>query len=252
MNDNFTDIYLNYDKALIYTRYNNPEEHSHLAAHIILSFEEPFNIIVDGKSYTEYGICIPSNYMHKIVNYKKPLLVFLYEETTGIAKQIKNVKATSKAFSNKIFQMYKEMAEQTEKIDESFIKLNNFVTKKLNLKVNDFKITDERIIGSMKYIRNNLGYDIKIKDIATMQHLSESRFSHLFREQTGIAFASYVKISRLIRAYYDIFSGENITTSAINAGFSSPSHFAMTSKEFFGINAMEFHNKVKVHYINTK
>ena len=101
----------------------------------------------------------------------------------------------------------------------------------------------------MNYIWNNLSDNIKIKDVAMMQHLSESRFSHLFKEQTGIPFASYVKINRLIRAYYDIFSGNDITFSAMNAGFASPSHLAKTSREIFGIRAIELRNKVKVHYV---
>ncbi|MBQ3409327.1 MAG: helix-turn-helix transcriptional regulator [Clostridia bacterium] len=249
MNDDCTDIYLDYNRAIIYAKYNNPEPHKHMAAHIILSFNEPFKIIVDGKCYEEYGICIPSNCMHKIVDYKKPLLVFLYEETTGIAKQIKSVKIISEHITKEIFEKYMLMAKQTKNINESFMALNEFVANKLEFKVNQYKIDDERIIRAMNYIWNNLGGNLKIKDVASLQNLSESRFSHLFKEQTGIPFASYVKINRLIRAYYDIFSGNDITYSAMNAGFASPSHLAKTSKEIFGIRAIELRNKVKVHYV---
>lgn len=249
MDDNYTNIYLDYNQAIIYAKYGNPEAHKHAAAHIIVAFDEPFKVIIDGKCYEEYGICIPSNCMHRIVDYKKPLLVFLYEETAGLAKQIKFVNTLSKDFSKEIIKKYVWLTEQSENINECFMELNKFVADGLGFKVNQYKITDERIIQSMKYIWENFEGNLKIKDVASLQNLSESRFSHLFKEQTGVSFAGYIKINRLIRAYYDIFSGKDITFSAMNAGFSSPSHFAKTSREIFGIRAIELRNKVKVYYV---
>ena len=176
MDEDCTNIFLDYNRAVIYAKYSNPEAHKHMAAHIILSFNEPFKIIVDGKCYEEYGICIPSNCMHKIVDYNKPLLVFLYEETTGIAKQIKSVKIMSQHLTKEIFEKYIFMAKQTKNVNKSFMELNKFVADKLGFKVNQYKIDDERIVDAMNYIWNNLSDNIKIKDVAMMQHLSESRF----------------------------------------------------------------------------
>ena len=70
-------------------------------------------------------------------------------------------------------------------------------------------------------------------------YLSESRLSHLFREQVGISVAGYVLFSRLSKVYDYILAGENITQAAIHAGFSSSAHFAAVNKRQFGLSAKE-------------
>ncbi|MBR6501302.1 MAG: AraC family transcriptional regulator, partial [Firmicutes bacterium] len=63
------------------------------------------------------------------------------------------------------------------------------------------------------------------------------RFSHLFKEQVGMTFASYVVYQRILYVYYEILRGRSITEAALEAGFCSSSHFADVNRRIFGISA---------------
>ena len=77
----------------------------------------------------------------------------------------------------------------------------------------------------------------QIKYFSERVHLSESRFAHLFKEETGIPLKSYIVLNKLQKAYDSIFNGDNITTAALNAGFDSASHLAYTNKMMTGMSA---------------
>ena len=67
--------------------------------------------------------------------------------------------------------------------------------------------------------------------------LSPSRLRHLFVEQTGLAFKTYVlwlRLQRALRAYAD---GANLTEAAHAAGFADSAHFSRTFKRTFGLPA---------------
>ena len=95
---------------------------------------------------------------------------------------------------------------------------------------------DERVEAALKYVRSNLREPLTCSDVAKHVFLSEGRFSHLFKEQVGMTFAAYLIYQRVMKTYVEIINGKSITEAAIEAGFSSSTHFAETSKRLFPIN----------------
>lgn len=69
--------------------------------------------------------------------------------------------------------------------------------------------------------------------------LSESRFLHLFRQESGTSVRRYRLWMRLIRAGVAISAGKNLTDAAADAGFASPSHLADRFKSTFGLTATQ-------------
>ena len=67
--------------------------------------------------------------------------------------------------------------------------------------------------------------------------MSESRFLHLFRQETGSSLRRYRLWSRLTRAGAEIAAGQNLTVAAVEAGFTSPSHLSDRFKSTFGLSA---------------
>jgi len=80
--------------------------------------------------------------------------------------------------------------------------------------------------------------------------LSESRFSHLFREQAGMTFAAYLIYQRILRVYADVIHGKNVTEAAIEAGFSSSAHFADVNRRVFGTSIRNISKDLK--YVKIK
>jgi AraC-like DNA-binding protein len=68
-------------------------------------------------------------------------------------------------------------------------------------------------------------------------HLSASRLRHLFVEQTGLPFKTYVLWLRLVRAIEDYAQGATLTEAAHGAGFADSAHFSRAFKRTFGLPA---------------
>jgi AraC family transcriptional regulator len=81
--------------------------------------------------------------------------------------------------------------------------------------------------------------DRPLAEIATAAgvHLSPSRLRHLFVEQTGLAFKTYLLWRRLIRALDAYSQGHSLTESAHAAGFADSAHFSRVFKRTFGLPA---------------
>ena len=74
------------------------------------------------------------------------------------------------------------------------------------------------------------------RELASLLGLSESRFSHWFRERAGMPMQTYRKWLRLTRAVERILDGEPMAGASIAAGFADQAHFVRTFRAMFGIN----------------
>jgi len=61
-------------------------------------------------------------------------------------------------------------------------------------------VLDERIRGAIEYIHTHLAESLSLSDLSRLCHLSDSRFSHLFRDLVGLPPKQYVLVQRLQRA----------------------------------------------------
>ncbi|MEJ0022042.1 MAG: helix-turn-helix domain-containing protein [Alphaproteobacteria bacterium] len=78
---------------------------------------------------------------------------------------------------------------------------------------------------------------VGIAEAAKQVGLSNARASHLFVEQTGLAFRTYLLWLRLIRAVDRYSAGASLTDAAHEAGFSDSAHFSRTFRRMFGLSA---------------
>lgn len=71
--------------------------------------------------------------------------------------------------------------------------------------------------------------------LAAAAALSESRFNHLFREETGVSFRSYRVWSQVRTAMARIDMSRNLTSAALEGGFTDSSHFSRSFRKTFGM-----------------
>ena len=230
-----TKIYEAQNHILICSEQDNLGEHRHMAAHIIISLAGEMKVRVGEQEYLCRGVQIPSGVVHKIETAGQPVLVFLYDSTTNIAREIKEVQTISVEVCTGIVASYKkfvqnEMLENYQEFQRGFLEqigMNEVISC----------VTDERIIAAMKYVRENMSGNISCRQTAESVFLSESRFSHLFKEQVGMTFAAYVVYQRIMYVYTQILQGTSITEAALAAGFSGSAHFADVNRRVFGLSA---------------
>ena len=183
-----TKLYEANNHILIHTGSLQPAQHSHMAAQIIISTDGSMKVQCAGAEYQCNGILIPSGVSHAVDTLGNSVLVYLYDCTTEVAKQIREVACIPDEVCKEIAQLYADM----ESASDSYSGFKKAVLRRLGITGTAANVTDERIQIAMKFIRAKSTEKVTCQDVADAVHLSQSRFSHLFREQVGMTYAAYL------------------------------------------------------------
>lgn len=97
--------------------------------------------------------------------------------------------------------------------------------------------SDRRVQAMIAYADANLERSISLPSAASIACLSPSRARHLFVEQTGLPFKTYVLWLRINRAVGVYAAGATLTEAAHEAGFADSAHFSRTFRRTFGVTA---------------
>lgn len=97
------------------------------------------------------------------------------------------------------------------------------------------EIPDYRIRKVIGWAGSQLNGTISLADAVPVAGLSSSRLRHLFVEQTGLPFKTYLLWLRLTRAVTIIAAGSSLTMAAHDAGFSDSAHLSRTFRRMFGV-----------------
>ena len=222
------------DHMLMYAAYPPPEEHAHLALHLIVAPEGIVRSRINGIEAEGTAMLIASDVPHTSENPDGPLLLFLFDETStdaGILKQ-RFLKDCDYCIPDD------DLCHALQAVwNGDLAEYDAKVMELLDLGGMQKRNTDERIVRVLESLRNAEIIDSRtIESLSEEVHLSQSRLSHLFKEQTGIALNRYLVFARMRKFadYYQKYG--NITDACMQAGFDSPSHFASTCKRMFGIS----------------
>jgi len=96
---------------------------------------------------------------------------------------------------------------------------------------------DARVREILAWVQSRLDYPISLADAAELAGLSKARVRHLFVEQTGLPFRTYLLWLRLMRGLEAFASGASLTDAALGAGFADSAHFSRTFRRMFGTAA---------------
>ena len=233
---------------LVCADYSDPQMHSHSAAHMMISLENEIEIITKNETIRCRGILIPSGVVHTANTNTNKILVFLFDNTTSIANQIKNLDLLSDVVVDEVVNAY-DCFEKSKKSDSCYREFMKHLCGAVNLNISQETVMDKRIVSALEYIQRNLHEPITCGEVANYVFLSEGRFSHLFKEQVGMTFAAYLIYQRVMRTYTETINGKSITEAAIEAGFSSSTHFAETNKRLFGLSASAIKKELEFYKI---
>ncbi|TFL16559.1 AraC family transcriptional regulator [Jannaschia formosa] len=96
---------------------------------------------------------------------------------------------------------------------------------------------DPRILRVLHWMEGRDGESAALAEAARIACLSPSRFSHLFVEQVGLPFRTFLLWRRLMRAVAQVSRGDSLTAAAHQAGFADSAHFSRTFHRMFGLPA---------------
>ncbi|SMD32651.1 AraC-type DNA-binding protein [Reichenbachiella faecimaris] len=95
---------------------------------------------------------------------------------------------------------------------------------------------DKRVLATLQYLDRHTREVIPLSEMASEMCLSESRFQHLFKEETGLSYRRMQLWKRLLASFDLIRTTKTLTELAHQSGFSDSSHYSKTFKESFGFS----------------
>jgi two-component system response regulator YesN len=139
------------------------------------------------------------------------------------------------SFENLIYEYDTLLAVKTA-IEEIALKVEN--------SLNEMRKEDRLEVTKAKYFtKEHLHEEISVKQAASYVHMSESRFSHIFKEDVGISYIDYVNQMRIARAKTLLKGSDSIYEIAFQVGILNPNYFSTLFKKYTGISPMEYRRK---------
>ena len=103
------------------------------------------------------------------------------------------------------------------------------------------KRLDGRIERALQWLSANMTKEFLVADLAGEVGLSESRFSHLFKQETGESAVDYLNRMRLRQAALLMrHMGRSATEASLDVGFNNYNHFAALFRRAFGASPRDY------------
>ena len=244
------------DHIFLDTEYKQPAIHQHLAKHIIISLSDDLTVTFEGERKAVCkGVMIDANVPHTVAGRENRMLVFLIDATSTVARNMNHDPLAGEPFKvidGRIVEQIREAYKAClpDRFESEYAEFSEFVFCRLSLNGKSTIIPDPRVQTALGFISQSADIDgAMISRLCENAHLSQSRFSHLFKEQTGVSLNSYLMLAKLRKAYQLMLEGETITAAAMNAGFGTPSHFSAASRKYLGIAASDIKGRCNVYDI---
>ncbi|HET6147003.1 MAG TPA: helix-turn-helix transcriptional regulator [Polyangia bacterium] len=127
--------------------------------------------------------------------------------------------------------------ESPHRSDQALIDIGRAALAKLAPGSERDERPEARVRRMSAWAAGRLDAPVRLADAAAHVGLSTGRARHLFVEETGLPFRTYLLWRRLMRAAELFSAGSSLTDAAQDAGFSDSSHLSRTFRRMFGITA---------------
>lgn len=209
--------------------------HAHWAHQCIIRLDQAFTLISADTDLGGDAIFVPAGVEHRLIAPRH--LSLFFDPTTPLAQALSRQLGHTTiacALPQELADFFKESVTQTDSTQQLHQHCLRYV--------HHFKMTpepDPRLGIILQKIHQELSEPASNRhELAQLLGLSDSRFSHWFREQTGMPLRSYRKWLRLVLALKAILAGNGAVDAAQLAGFSDQAHFSRTFLAMFGVTPM--------------
>ena len=219
--------------------------HAHHAIQLGFGDDEPLHFRTEDAPWLPYlGCIIPANLPHALDGSgRRSAIVFVDPESAdGIALRARTVPGTiahlpegdARAAARRIFDSWNEAHDCA-----ALIAATRAAVRELAGTAERAPSADPRVLGAIELIRGRLDGRVTLTDTARELNVSPSRLRHLFVEEVGLPFRTYVLWQRLQRVIRGIGT-EPLTQSALAAGFADAAHMTRTFRRMVGFAPSAF------------
>lgn len=234
-------LFYQYEHLMVEAFYSTPKPHSHLASHLIIGAGQNMDCRIEDECVKAGAICIASDVEHTVYAKDGELLVFLFDETSKMAKRLEEKYLQGRKYAVLSEELTGELLLLRESCQEDPALLDRKILDACSIRECGTSVKDERIRRVMELLRDSdtISTDV-VERLSKEVCLSKSRLSHLFKENAGISLRRYLAFEKMRKGAEYYRKTGNITEASMLAGFDSPSHYAATCKRMFGISFSEF------------
>jgi AraC-like DNA-binding protein len=209
-------------------------EHAHHAIQVTFGLSGTFRIRVGGVDMETESLVLSKNIEHRFAAGGSRILLILIEPESSLGRQI----------ASRMTAPYQELPYargdlgdidyREDRGGSAIATLKAYLQRSLCLE-DEPRAYDERVAAVLSFIKRS-NYVGKIKPLAELARLSESRLAHLFRSQAGISLKYYILWEKLNAGVACVTRGSSLTEAAYAAGFADSAHMSRTFKRMFGVN----------------
>ena len=226
--------------------FEKTDTHKHPLMHLFFG-KNGCKITADGNEIQGNIILLDSNVKHIVKEGNGCDFFLLIDPTSVIAEQLID-RYMQKSFYADISRNNVDVTTDLLNIsDEEIIQIAENVLSSLGVTTKEIGTKDERIEKIIANIISGEWLNYSVKKIAEEVFLSESRLTHLFKEEAGISLKSYILIRKMECAYKFVSLGGKITQGAQEGGFSSSAHLAYTCKTLTGVSITNVLNPLPMY-----
>jgi AraC family transcriptional regulator len=237
-------LFLWHGRALVVGPGIDSTPHAHYAAQITLGLDRPFRVRLDGEApwlETHAAIFAP-NQRHQL-DCGGSMLAHLFVELPQRQHSVAtDVRAQFHAMSD--FSPVRAAIDAARRgaldLETAEHAAQQWLCCALPAALSPYGY-DPRISRALEWIAANPDTPPTGALLAAEVHLSESRFTHLFRQQTGLSLSRYLLWLRLFEGVAAVARGDNMTSAAHRAGFADLAHMSRTFRSTFGVVPSELH-----------
>ncbi|MDE7310603.1 MAG: helix-turn-helix domain-containing protein [Eubacterium sp.] len=246
----------------------NEHEHLHPSVELLYVLEGELTVTIHEKEYRmkrEDVLLVNSSVRHSIVSHGKNILfrvsydyrviVDILENSGGIflcnsvADQEKSYDELRTLFRELVYlEVLYSRRSESGKYSLLYSLLDHLIENFMvgesgrNVRKEEYQ-DDEKLQKMIRYVYRNFQEVVSLSVLAEQMFVSKSTLSRFFKKQTGIYFAEYVSQIRIHCAVNELlYSKKNITTVAMDCGFSNTSAFDKVFRENYGMSPSEYRN----------
>ncbi|CAD0264286.1 Arac family transcriptional regulator [Pseudomonas veronii] len=222
--------------AVFAGRAGHQDWHHHQAHQIAIGLDVPVTVECLQSQHTGFSVFIPAGVRHRISG---ALIVSIYLDVLAEEAQVLPQSITP----TPIKIAPSDAQRIADSLNEGAGDPRSAVRKALQV-LDVLPAPDPRVAIVSTAIHEG---KVRREELAALIHLSPTRFSHWFVEQTGLPLRSYAKWLRLTQAVRYLACGRPMTIAAHESGFSDSAHFSRTFRSLLGIDPSSALAEVYLH-----
>jgi AraC-like DNA-binding protein len=211
--------------------------HAHHALQIVIGLGGRFRLSTHSEAVSDRPVAVAPDIPHRFEAEGLFALIFVEPESRAgraIAARLFTARELAEIDSQMLDDFVNAAPAAVD--DEALARAGREAVERVAGDLHTWGLPDFRVRRVVDWARRQMAERaVGISEAAPVAGLSPGRLRHLFVEQTGLPFKTYLLWLRLQRAVEQVNAGASRTDAAHGAGFADSAHLSRTFRRMFGV-----------------